>query len=79
MQFQASHFNHDSQSLKGFGKLFMHDWKEENEHAEKLIEYVILRGGTPVIPTIPKPENDTNWEKMSVCEIMVRSFFNQIK
>jgi len=31
----------------------MHSWREENEHAEKLIEYVILRGGTPVIPMIP--------------------------
>lgn len=49
----------------------MHSWREENEHAEKLIEYLILRGGTPVIPMIPRPENETKWESMDACEIFV--------
>ena len=44
---KGSYFNHDSMSLPGFGKYFMESWKEENEHAGKIIEYIILRGGTP--------------------------------
>ena len=53
MEFKASHaylslsnfYAHDSQALLGFSKMFEHHWKEELEHAEKMINYISKRGG----------------------------------
>jgi len=60
MEFDASHiylslanyFGHDTVALDGFAKMFEHSWKEEIEHAEKFISYVIKRGGNVATPSV---------------------------
>lgn len=46
------HFAHDLVALKGFAQMMKESWKEELEHAEKLIDYLVLRGGNVTIPMI---------------------------
>ncbi len=48
----ANHFSSDLVALEGFAKMFEHSWKEEVEHAEKLINYVHKRGGNVVTPAV---------------------------
>jgi ferritin len=48
----STHLGHDSIALEGFSKMFLHSWKEETEHAQKLIEYGLKRGANVVIPSI---------------------------
>ena len=53
MEFKASHtylslanfYGHDLQALIGFSNMFEHSWKEELEHAEKMMNYITKRGG----------------------------------
>lgn len=60
LEFDASHtylsiynyFARDLVALDGFAKMFKHSWKEELEHAEKLIDYIHLRGGNISLPLI---------------------------
>ena len=40
-------------ALKGFSKFFKDSWKEELEHAHKLIDYTISRGGNVETPSVP--------------------------
>ncbi len=68
--FQANHFSSDLVALDGFAKKFEKNWKEELEHAEGLIKYVIKRGGVVSTPAISAPINDTNWQTMNVCQIV---------
>ena len=67
---QANYFSSDMVALDGFAKKFEKNWKEELEHGEGLIKYVIKRGGFVSTPVVAAPINDTNWEKMNVCEIV---------
>ena len=48
----ANHFGQDTVALDGFAKMFEHSWKEEIEHAEKLISYVLKRGGNVNTPSV---------------------------
>ena len=48
----SNYFSSDLVALEGFAKMFEHSWKEEIEHAEKLIRYVIKRGGTVSTPAV---------------------------
>lgn len=41
----ASYFKRDSIALHGFAKFFDKSSKEEQEHADKLIDYMVKRGG----------------------------------
>lgn len=60
LEFDASHtylsiynyFARDLVALDGFAKMFKHSWKEELEHAEKLFDYIHLRGGNISLPLI---------------------------
>lgn len=40
---------------KGFSAWFRHQSDEEMEHAEKLIKYMLERGGSPAIPAVKAP------------------------
>ena len=44
----AYYFHRDDQALHGFAKFFKKSSDEEREHAEKLMEYQNMRGGTIV-------------------------------
>jgi len=66
----ANHFAHDSQALIGFSKMFRESWKEELSHAEKLIDYVIMRGGSVCLQQVERPYNQSTWYQMSVCDII---------
>lgn len=41
---QAAHFDQNGIARKGFAKLFRENSKEEREHAQKLIDYLNVRG-----------------------------------
>lgn len=47
-------------ALKGFAKFFKELAEEENEHAQKLIEYQNLRGGRVVFSEIARP-SEQEW------------------
>lgn len=49
--------------------MFKHSWKEELEHAQKLIEYGLLRGSKVDTPSVPKPD-DSQWLNMNACQIV---------
>lgn len=49
--------------------MFKHSWKEELEHAQKLIEYGLLRGAKVDTPSVPKPD-DSRWQEMNACQIV---------
>lgn len=66
----ANYFGQDNVALPGFKHFFENSWKEELGHGKKLMDYVLLRGGVASVPAIPRPENDTVWSTMSVCEIL---------
>ncbi|CAF0988319.1 unnamed protein product [Brachionus calyciflorus] len=65
----ASYMSHDRVALEGFSKMFKHSWKEELEHAQKLIEYGITRGASIETPSVPKPD-DSKWLGMNACQIV---------
>ena len=60
IEFEASHFYlsasnyfaHDRVALHGFAKMFIHDWKEEIEHVEKLFNYGTMRGANVITPSV---------------------------
>jgi len=66
----ANYFAGDRVALEGFAKMMEKSWKEELAHGEKLIDYVINRGGKVVTPTVSKPLNESQWENMNACEIV---------
>jgi len=41
----AAHFNNPNVGRFGFGKFYEHSSTEEREHAQKIIDYINLRGG----------------------------------
>ncbi|RNA42819.1 Ferritin heavy chain 1 [Brachionus plicatilis] len=65
----ANYFGHDRVALEGFAKMFKHSWKEELEHAQKMIEYGLLRGAKVDTPSVPKPV-DSKWLEMNTCQIV---------
>jgi ferritin len=56
-------------ALEGFAKMYNHNWKEELSHAQKLIEYGLLRGSRVNTPDVAKP-NDNKWYSMNACQIL---------
>ena len=48
----ANYFASDMVALDGFAKMMEHSWKEELGHGEKLISYVIKRGGSITTPSV---------------------------
>ena len=48
----ANYFSSDLVALDGFAKMMEHSWKEELEHGEKLISYLIKRGGSVTTPAV---------------------------
>ena len=51
----ASFFGRDTVALPGFHKFFTKQYKEEREHAEKLIAYQAMRGGKTVLSNLVAP------------------------
>jgi len=58
-------------ALDGFAKRFEKNWKEELEHAEGLIKYVIKRGGFVSTPAVSAPINDVLGLEMKVHESLL--------
>lgn len=54
----ASYF--EGQTLPGMAKWLKKQAKEELEHADKLFDYLVERGGTPVMEAIDKPKS--SWQ-----------------
>merc|ERR1719348_1643413 len=54
----SSYFARDDIALQGFSKRFLDASQEERDHAQKLIEYQIKRGGRVVFREIAKPSVD---------------------
>jgi len=46
------------QNFKGFAAFFAKQAGEEREHAQKLIDHLIDRGGSPELEELPKPKHD---------------------
>nr|XP_060139617.1 ferritin heavy chain-like [Globicephala melas] len=58
----VSHYlDHDDVALKNFAKYFLHQSREEREHAEKLMRLRNQRGGQIFLRDIKKPDRD-DWE-----------------
>ena len=55
-----SYFNRDNISLQNTANFFLKASNEEKEHAEKLIQYQLKRGGKVVFKTISPPAHE--WE-----------------
>ena len=55
--------------MEGFAKMYQHSWKEELSHAQKLIEYGLLRGSRVITPDVARP-NDNQWHTMNSCQIV---------
>jgi len=66
----ANYFSHDTVALSGFAKKFMADSNEEREHGQKLMNYVIKRGGRVCTPSVQTPPNDAEWSDFTVCTIL---------
>lgn len=54
----STHF--ESEGLSGFAHWFKKQFQEEQEHATKIIDYIIARGGKVVLAAIDRV--DTTWE-----------------
>lgn len=54
----SAYFARDDLALHGFSKRFRAASAEEREHAEKLIDYQVMRGGRVAFQTIAKPSID---------------------
>lgn len=59
--FQANYFDRWDVALPGFAKFFKKSGDEEKEHAEKLMNFQVQRGGKVVLQDIKKPAKD-DWE-----------------
>ncbi|XP_065179533.1 soma ferritin-like [Sycon ciliatum] len=51
----ANHFSRDDIALSNIASFFKDSAQEEKEHAEKLMEYQVKRGGRVVLTPIDKP------------------------
>uniref|UniRef100_A0A8C4X8Z8 Ferritin n=1 Tax=Erpetoichthys calabaricus TaxID=27687 RepID=A0A8C4X8Z8_ERPCA len=54
----AHYFKRDDVALKGFAEFFKEQSEEEQEHANKLMEFQNKRGGRIFLQDIKKPEKD---------------------
>ncbi|PAA66162.1 hypothetical protein BOX15_Mlig006278g2 [Macrostomum lignano] len=63
--YQAMHFHflREDVALKGIAGFFGKSSEEEREHAEKLMKYQNMRGGTIVLQDVQKPAKQT-WGSM---------------
>ncbi|KAI9220796.1 ferritin-like superfamily [Blastocladiella britannica] len=74
MELKASHiylsihayFARDSVSLPGLAKFFKDSSDEEREHAQKMIDYQLQRGGKVTLQTITAPEIEWGSAKNAV-------------
>lgn len=57
----AAYFARCDVALAGFQEKFLKDAQEETEHAQKMIEYMNMRGGRVVLTAIAAPKQD--WAK----------------
>jgi len=65
---QYAHFSRDEVALKGFALKFKKDAEEEREHAMKLVEYQIKRGGVVVFQDIAKPTS-SKWSALDALNV----------
>ncbi|XP_037544750.1 ferritin, liver middle subunit-like [Nematolebias whitei] len=54
----AFYFSRDDVALPGFSHFFKEDSDEEKEHAEKLMDFQIKRGGRIFLQDVKKPERE---------------------
>jgi len=77
----AAHFDRNGIARKGFAKLFRENSKEEREHAQKLIDYLNLRGGKFTQFNVDMPEK-TSWnnalEALTDAIILEKEVYNQL-
>ena len=57
----ADYFGRCDVALSGFREKFLHDAAEENEHAQKMMSYMSMRGGRVRLTAIAAPKQ--NWAK----------------
>ncbi len=58
---QSNYFDRWDVALPGFCKFFKKSGDEEKEHAEKLMNFQVKRGGKVILSDIKKPAKD-DWE-----------------
>lgn len=77
----AAHFDQNGVARKGFAKLFRENSKEEREHAQKLIDFLNLRGSKFTQFNIDMPEK-TAWnnalEALNDAIILEKDVYNQL-
>lgn len=56
--YMAMAINFDDMGLKGFSDFMYKQAKEEQEHAEKFMKYMLDVGSKPRMSAIPEPKND---------------------
>jgi ferritin heavy chain len=56
----AAYFGRDDVALPGLSRFFTSRTHEESAHAQKLIDYLNMRGGRVVLTNIPQP--NTEWK-----------------
>lgn len=80
-QSMAFYFDREDVALKGFYKFFKKCSEEEREHAEKLMKYQNLRGGSIVLDNVAKPEKSawgTGLEAMEAALALERTVTDQL-
>ncbi len=55
--YYGMYIHFEKELFKGFAAWFKHHVGEEMSHASKIIEYMLERGGSPVIPATKAPKN----------------------
>ncbi|XP_054712451.1 soma ferritin-like isoform X2 [Uloborus diversus] len=77
----AAHFDQNSVARKGFAKMFRENSKEEREHAQKLIDYLNLRGNKLAQFNIDMPDK-TTWanalEALKEAIALEKDVYNQL-
>ena len=73
----------DSIDMPGFANWFKVQWEEEIFHATRMYEYIVERGGRPMMEAIPAPPKEWNslldsFEKALLHEQEVTSRINNI-
>lgn len=54
--YHGMYIHFEKELLPGFAAWFKRQFGEEREHAEKIIKYMLDRGGSPVIPATKAPK-----------------------
>lgn len=75
----AYYFSRDDVALNNFARYFLHQSREEMEHAQKLMRLQNQRGGSICLQDIKKPDRD-NWESglnAMQCALLLEKNVNQ--